>query len=95
MDPADCGPAFIALPQDVQGWAWDYPVEMFAEKTHRIRRVTPDAGEVADAAQALKAAGRPMIIAGGGVQYSRAVPELTQFAEAHGIPVVETIAGRA
>ncbi|MEL6609761.1 MAG: 3D-(3,5/4)-trihydroxycyclohexane-1,2-dione acylhydrolase (decyclizing) [Pseudomonadota bacterium] len=95
LDPADCGPAFIALPQDVQGWAWDYPVEMFAEKTHRIRRVTPDAGEVADAAQALKAAGRPMIIAGGGVQYSRAVPELTQFAEAHGIPVVETIAGRA
>ncbi|MEM9350778.1 MAG: 3D-(3,5/4)-trihydroxycyclohexane-1,2-dione acylhydrolase (decyclizing) [Pseudomonadota bacterium] len=95
LDPADCGPAFIALPQDVQGWAYDYPVEMFARKAHRIRRVTPDARDVADAAAALKAAKRPMIIAGGGVQYSQAVAELTAFAEAHQIPVVETIAGRA
>ncbi|MEM9436151.1 MAG: 3D-(3,5/4)-trihydroxycyclohexane-1,2-dione acylhydrolase (decyclizing) [Pseudomonadota bacterium] len=95
LDPADCGPAFIALPQDVQGWAYDYPIEMFAKKVHRIRRVTPDAREVADAAAALKAAKRPMIIAGGGVQYSQAVAELTAFAEAHQIPVVETIAGRA
>ncbi|WP_147111125.1 3D-(3,5/4)-trihydroxycyclohexane-1,2-dione acylhydrolase (decyclizing) [Tateyamaria sp. syn59] len=95
LDPADCGPAFLGLPQDVQGWAYDYPVEMFAKKVHRIRRQFPDAAEVADAAAALKAAKRPMIIAGGGVQYSRAVEELTAFAEATGIPVVETIAGRA
>ncbi len=95
LDPADCGPAFIGLPQDVQGWAYDYPAEMFEKKVHRIRRVTPDAAEVADAAAALKAAKRPMIIAGGGVQYSGAVAELTAFAETHGIPVVETIAGRA
>ena len=95
LDPADCGPAFIALPQDIQGWAYDYPAEMFAEKVHRIRRITPDTAEVADAAAALNAAERPMIIAGGGVQYSRAVAELTAFAEAHNIPVVETIAGRA
>ncbi|MEM7695387.1 MAG: 3D-(3,5/4)-trihydroxycyclohexane-1,2-dione acylhydrolase (decyclizing) [Pseudomonadota bacterium] len=94
-DPADCGPAFLALPQDLQGWAYDYPVEMFAPRTHRIRRQSPDADEVADAAKALAQAERPIIIAGGGVQYSGAVAELTAFAETHGIPVVETIAGRA
>jgi len=95
LDPADCGPAFLGLPQDVQGWAWDYPEAFFARRVHRIRRQSPDAEEVSEAAAALKAAKRPMIIAGGGVQYSGAVGELTAFAEAHGIPVVETIAGRA
>ncbi|MEO1154504.1 MAG: 3D-(3,5/4)-trihydroxycyclohexane-1,2-dione acylhydrolase (decyclizing) [Pseudomonadota bacterium] len=95
LDPADCGPAFIALPQDVQGWSYDYPVELFARRVHRIRRQMPDADEVADAVAVLRSAERPMIIAGGGVQYSGAVAELTGFAEAHGIPVVETIAGRA
>jgi len=95
LDPADCGPAFLGLPQDVQGWAYDYPASFFAEKTHRIRRITPDAGEVADAVALLKSAKRPVIIAGGGVQYSGAVAEMTAFAEAHQIPVIETIAGRA
>ncbi|MEM6409140.1 MAG: 3D-(3,5/4)-trihydroxycyclohexane-1,2-dione acylhydrolase (decyclizing) [Pseudomonadota bacterium] len=95
LDPADCGPAFIGLPQDVQGWAYDYPLEMFEEKLHRIRRQSPDAREVAEAAALLKTAKRPVIIAGGGVQYSQAVAELTSFAEAHQIPVIETIAGRA
>ena len=95
LDPADCGPAFIGLPQDVQGWSYDYPVEFLTKKVHRIRRQTPDAEEVADAAALLKTAQRPMIIAGGGVQYSKAVAELTSFAETHQIPVVETIAGRA
>ncbi|OIQ31130.1 MAG: 3D-(3,5/4)-trihydroxycyclohexane-1,2-dione acylhydrolase (decyclizing) [Alphaproteobacteria bacterium MedPE-SWcel] len=95
LDPADCGPAFIGLPQDVQGWSYDYPEAFFAKKVHRIRRQSPDAAEIADAVAALRAARRPMIIAGGGVQYSRAVAELTGFAEAHQIPVVETIAGRA
>jgi len=95
LDPADCGPAFLALPQDVQGWTYDYPVSFFVERTHRIRRQTPDAAEIADAAALLSAAERPVIIAGGGVQYSRAVAELTAFAETHQIPVIETIAGRA
>ncbi|MEO0497022.1 MAG: 3D-(3,5/4)-trihydroxycyclohexane-1,2-dione acylhydrolase (decyclizing) [Pseudomonadota bacterium] len=95
LDPADCGPAFLALPQDVQGWAYDYPKEMFERRVHRLRRQTPDANEIADAAAALKAAERPVLIAGGGVQYSGAVAELTVFAEAHRIPVIETIAGRA
>ncbi|CUI75252.1 3D-(3,5/4)-trihydroxycyclohexane-1,2-dione acylhydrolase (decyclizing) [Cognatishimia activa] len=95
LDPADCGPAFLGLPQDVQGWTYDFPAVFFEKKVHRIRRVTPDANEIADAVEALKSAKRPMIIAGGGVQYSRAVTELTDFAEKHQIPVVETIAGRA
>ncbi len=95
LDPADCGPAFLGLPQDVQGWAYDYPLEFFEKTVHRIRRIAPDADEIADAAALLKSAERPMIIAGGGVQYSGAVPELTAFAEAYDIPVVETIAGRA
>ncbi|MEP3428636.1 MAG: 3D-(3,5/4)-trihydroxycyclohexane-1,2-dione acylhydrolase (decyclizing) [Roseibium sp.] len=95
LDPADCGPAFLGLPQDVQGWTYDYPVSFFERRVHRIRRITPDALEIEAAAQLLKSAKRPMIIAGGGVQYSRAVSELTAFAEVHQIPVVETIAGRA
>jgi len=95
LDPADCGPAFIGLPQDVQGWAWDFPDAMFEKKVHRIRRIAPDEAEIADARTALLAAKRPMIIAGGGVQYARAAQDLAAFAEAHRIPVVETIAGRA
>ncbi|EEE37958.1 thiamine pyrophosphate enzyme, central region [Rhodobacteraceae bacterium KLH11] len=95
LDPGDCGPAFLGLPQDVQGWTYDYPVKFFDKKVHRIRRQSPDADEIADAAAALAGAKRPMIIAGGGVQYSKAVAELTGFAEKHQIPVVETIAGRA
>jgi 3D-(3,5/4)-trihydroxycyclohexane-1,2-dione acylhydrolase (decyclizing) len=88
-------PAFLGLPQDVQGWTYDYPLAFFDETTHRIRRQAPDAAEIADAAAALKAAQRPVILAGGGVQYSRAVAELTAFAETHSIPVIESIAGRA
>ncbi|MTH97508.1 3D-(3,5/4)-trihydroxycyclohexane-1,2-dione acylhydrolase (decyclizing) [Roseibium sp. RKSG952] len=95
LDPADCGPAFLGLPQDVQGWTYDYPETFFERRVHRIRRISPDIREVADAAALLKTAQRPLIIAGGGVQYSHAVTELTAFAENHQIPVVETIAGRA
>ena len=95
LDPADCGPAFVALPQDVQGWTYDYPDAFFEKKVHRIRRQAPDAEEVADAIAMLESAKRPIIIAGGGVQYSGAVAELQKFAETHNIPVVETIAGRA
>jgi len=95
LDPADCGPAFVGLPQDVQGWAHDYPVEFFEKKVHRIRRQSPDVEEIRDAVACLETAKRPVIIAGGGVQYSGAVKELTDFAEKHRIPVVETIAGRA
>ena len=95
LDPADCGPAFISMPQDVQGWAYDYPEAFFARRVHRVRRQAPDMEEVVEALAVLQSAERPMIIAGGGVQYSGAVAELTTFAEQTGIPVVETIAGRA
>jgi 3D-(3,5/4)-trihydroxycyclohexane-1,2-dione acylhydrolase (decyclizing) len=95
LDPADCGPAFIGLPQDVQGWTFDYPESFFAKRVHRIRKQAPDMAEVADAIALLKTAKRPMIIAGGGVQYARAAADLITFAVAHNIPVVETIAGRA
>ena len=95
LDPADCGPAFIGLPQDVQGWSFDYPEVFFEERVHQIRRQAPDQNEIAAAARLLASSRRPIIIAGGGVQYSGAVTELTAFAETRGIPVVETIAGRA
>ena len=95
LDPADCGPAFLALPQDVQGWTYDYPTSFFSERVHRIRRQAPDTAEIADAVALLKTAKRPLIIAGGGVQYSGAIAELTTFAETQNIPVAETIAGRA
>jgi 3D-(3,5/4)-trihydroxycyclohexane-1,2-dione acylhydrolase (decyclizing) len=95
LDPADCGPAFIALPQDLQGFAYDYPASFFDRRLHRVRRQSPDALEIAEAVELLRQAKRPVIVAGGGVQYSDAVAELTAFAEAHAIPVVETIAGRA
>lgn len=95
LDPADCGPVFLGLPQDVQGWAYDYPEKFFEEKTHHLRRQLPDTRELADAAEMLKTAERPLIIAGGGVQYSLATAEMQDFARTHNIPVVETIAGRA
>lgn len=95
LDPADCGPAFLALPQDVQGWAYDYPVAFFERRLHHIRRQSPDEDEIARAVRLLRGARRPVIIAGGGVQYARATAQLGDFARAHGIPVVETIAGRA
>lgn len=95
LDPADCGPAFLGLPQDVQGWAYDYPLAMFEDTTHHIRRQSADDQELEAATNLLKSAKRPVIIAGGGVQYSGAVEALTTFAEAHQIPVIETIAGRA
>jgi 3D-(3,5/4)-trihydroxycyclohexane-1,2-dione acylhydrolase (decyclizing) len=95
LDPADCGPVFIGLPQDVGGIACDYPVEFFEPTLHSLRRQTPDGGELDRAAELLKSAESPLLIAGGGVQYSLANRTLTEFAERHNIPVVETIAGRA
>ena len=94
LDPGDCGPAFIALPQDVQAEAYDFPVRFFDETVHHIRRPRPDVGELRRAAAALAGAERPLIIAGGGVRWSLAEPQLAAFADAHGIPVAETTAGR-
>lgn len=95
LDPADCGPAFLGLPQDVQGLDYEFPAEFFEPRVHRIRRLRPDLEEIAAAAHCLRQAARPVLIAGGGVHYSRAAEVLAMFAERHGIPVVETIAGMA
>jgi len=93
LDPADCGPAFLGLPQDVQGVAYDFPTAFLAPQVRRIRRVRPDAQEVAVAARLLTESDRPVLVAGGGVHYSLAAETLARFAERHAIPVVETIAG--
>ncbi|MET1010789.1 MAG: 3D-(3,5/4)-trihydroxycyclohexane-1,2-dione acylhydrolase (decyclizing) [Actinomycetota bacterium] len=95
LDPADCGPAFLGLPQDVQAEAYDFPAAFFEPRVHRIRRPGPDPGELTRAAEVLGAAQRPLLIAGGGVHYSLATEELAAFAERHGIPVVETVAGKS
>lgn len=94
LDPADCGPAFIGLPQDTQELAFDYPVEFFAERTWSIPRPRPDRQAVADAVALLKTAKKPLIISGGGVRYSGAEGVVARFAAERGIPVVETIAGK-
>ena len=95
LDPATRGPAFIALPQDIQAEAYDYPASFFDPVVHYIRRPGPDPRDVAAAAALLAGAERPLIIAGGGVHYSGAVDTLTSFAVDRGIPVVETVAGKA
>jgi 3D-(3,5/4)-trihydroxycyclohexane-1,2-dione acylhydrolase (decyclizing) len=94
-DPLDCGPVTLALCQDVQAEAFDYPESFFAEHVWTHRRPQPDADELANAIALIRKAERPVIIAGGGVLYSQATKELTSFAEAHGIPVVVTQAGKS
>lgn len=95
LDPADCGPAFFALPQDIQAGAYDYPAAFFSKKVHYIRRPGPDPRDVAKAVDMISQASAPLIISGGGVHYSGATAELADFAERRGIPVVETVAGKA
>ncbi|WP_413993394.1 3D-(3,5/4)-trihydroxycyclohexane-1,2-dione acylhydrolase (decyclizing) [Labrys okinawensis] len=94
LDPADCGPAFIALPQDVQEMAWDYPEVFFEPVVHRIARARPDRDRVKEAVNILRQAKRPLIISGGGVRYSGAEKALADFAQKRGIPLAETIAGK-
>ena len=95
LDPGDCGPAFIGLPQDIAAEAYDYPEKFFAVTVHESPRPRPDLGQLARAVTALRSAKRPVIIAGGGVHYSRAEQVLADFAEQFGIPVVETVAGKS
>lgn len=94
LDPENCGPATLALPQDVQTFAYDYPVTFFAPRVHRIRRPQPDPRELEAAIAALASAERPLIIAGGGVHYANACARLADFARTHGVPVAETQAGK-
>ncbi|MEV5966608.1 3D-(3,5/4)-trihydroxycyclohexane-1,2-dione acylhydrolase (decyclizing) [Kribbella sp. NPDC051952] len=93
-DPVETGAVTIALPQDVQAEAHDWPEELFAERTWYVARPLPEASIVDKAADLLKASERPLIVAGGGVAYSRAQDALREFAEATGIPVAESQAGK-
>ena len=93
-DAALCGPVTIAMPQDVQTMAFDWPVEFFAPAPVRFAAPAPLNEEIALAAQALARARRPMIVAGGGVLYSLASDSLARFAAAHDVPVAETQAGK-
>ncbi|NVO07273.1 MAG: 3D-(3,5/4)-trihydroxycyclohexane-1,2-dione acylhydrolase (decyclizing) [Rhodoferax sp.] len=94
-DPASCGPVCLALPQDVQAQAFDYPTSFFSPEVIRLRRPPADAFELSRAAALLKTAKQPMIVAGGGVLYSQACDGLRAFAEQFGIPVVESHGGKS
>ena len=94
-DPALCGPVTLALPQDVQAEAFDYPVDFFETPIVEFRTVVPNDGELAGAVRAVMASKRPVIIAGGGVLYGDATGALRDFAERHGVPVGETQAGKS
>jgi 3D-(3,5/4)-trihydroxycyclohexane-1,2-dione acylhydrolase (decyclizing) len=93
-DPAETGAVTIALPQDVQGEAFDFPEAFFAPRTWSIVRRPPAEQELAAAASAIRAAERPLIIAGGGVRYAEAEEELVRLSGELGIPVAETFAGK-
>lgn len=95
LDPATRGPAFFALPQDIQAEAYDFPARFFERTVHYIRRPRPDTRDIEAAAELIASASKPMMIAGGGAHYSQATSELADFAERRGIPVTETVAGKA
>ena len=93
-DPAECGPVTLAFPQDVQAMAYDYPAELFVERTVHFRAPPPEEGELSRAVEAIRAAKRPLAIAGGGVIYGEASEALRAFADAFGVPVAETLGGK-
>jgi 3D-(3,5/4)-trihydroxycyclohexane-1,2-dione acylhydrolase (decyclizing) len=93
-DPADCGPVVLALPQDVQAEAFDYPAAFFDAALHVTQRPRADRRALERAASLLAAARSPLIIAGGGVHYADACERLATFASRHDVPVSETQAGK-
>jgi 3D-(3,5/4)-trihydroxycyclohexane-1,2-dione acylhydrolase (decyclizing) len=93
-DPIECGPVTLALPQDVQTMAYDYPEHFFAQKTHQLRRQAPDQRELEDAIALIRQAKKPLVIAGGGVHYSGALTELDALVSRFNLPVGETQAGK-
>ncbi|MBU3055966.1 3D-(3,5/4)-trihydroxycyclohexane-1,2-dione acylhydrolase (decyclizing) [Pseudomonas indica] len=94
-DPAETGAVTLALPQDVQGEAYDYPDYFFAKRVHRIDRRPPTAAMLEDALALLAGKRKPLIVCGGGVKYSGAAEALQRFAERFGIPFAETQAGKS
>ncbi|MEV5411562.1 3D-(3,5/4)-trihydroxycyclohexane-1,2-dione acylhydrolase (decyclizing) [Thermopolyspora sp. NPDC052614] len=93
-DPAETGAVTLALPQDVQAEAYDWPEELFAHRVWHVPRPVPEPGALERAILAIREARRPLIVAGGGVVYSEAWERLRGFAERYGIPVGETQAGK-
>lgn len=94
LDAENCGPATLALPQDVQTQAFDFPQSLFEKTVHHIRKPGLDSRELAQSIEIIKQAKRPIIIAGGGVKYALACDELAKFSLQYAIPVVETQAGK-
>ncbi|MGR6918315.1 3D-(3,5/4)-trihydroxycyclohexane-1,2-dione acylhydrolase (decyclizing) [[Actinomadura] parvosata] len=93
-DPAETGAVTLALPQDVQAEAADWPQELFARRVWHVARPVPEPAALERANGLLRGSRRPLIVAGGGVKYSGACADLLAFAERHGIPVAETQAGK-
>ncbi|NUR58823.1 MAG: 3D-(3,5/4)-trihydroxycyclohexane-1,2-dione acylhydrolase (decyclizing) [Catenulispora sp.] len=93
-DPAETGAVTLALPQDVQAEAWDWPQELFEHRVWHVPRPRADISSLTRAATAIRSAQRPLLVAGGGVVYAQATEALRAFAEATGIPVAETQAGK-
>ncbi|POX39399.1 3D-(3,5/4)-trihydroxycyclohexane-1,2-dione acylhydrolase (decyclizing) [Streptomyces sp. Ru73] len=93
-DPVETGAVTLAMPQDVQAEAFDWPEEFFADRVWHVTRPQPDAGALAAAVRAIRSAERPLLIAGGGVHHSEAEEALRAFADATGIPVASTQAGK-
>ena len=94
-DPAETGAVCLALPQDVEGEAYDYPVSFFARRVHHLQRRPPEEEAIRRAVSAIRKAERPLLICGGGVKYAEAHDEFRAFAEAFGIPFGETQAGKS
>jgi 3D-(3,5/4)-trihydroxycyclohexane-1,2-dione acylhydrolase (decyclizing) len=93
-DPAETGAVTVALPQDIQAEGYDWPEELFAKRVWHVPRPVPEPVALARAAEVLRSARRPLIVAGGGVIYAEATESLRRFAEATGIPVADTQAGK-
>ncbi len=93
-DPAETGPVTLALPQDVQGEAYDYPQEFLEKRVHHVERRLPTKGQIERAVALVKSRSRPIVICGGGVRYSEAGKELKEFCAAFGVPFGETQAGK-
>lgn len=94
-DTGNTGAVCIALCQDVEGESYDYPEEFFKKRVHKITRIAPASDEIADIAEILKSAKKPLVIAGGGVRYSEAGETLQNFCEKHNIPFAETQSGKS
>jgi 3D-(3,5/4)-trihydroxycyclohexane-1,2-dione acylhydrolase (decyclizing) len=93
-DPVETGAVTLALPQDVQAEAWDWPVELFERRVWHVPRPVPEAAALARALELIKTATKPLIVAGGGTIYAEATSLLSEFVESTGIPVAETQAGK-